>query len=117
MRSGGMSVLTGWLKLKWAPVLLALVSVLALAEQTVEVRIEKYAFTPQAVSIRVGDSVTWVNREKRTSHSIILPIAGVSESERLFPDERWTYRFEQPGRYDYHCGPHPEMKGLVVVSE
>ncbi len=112
-----MNVFAGWLQWKRAPVLLALVSFLALAEETVEVSIEKYAFTPQQVNIRVGDSVKWVNREKRTSHSIVLPIAGVPESERFFPDESWTYRFAEPGRYDYHCGPHPEMKGLVVVSE
>ncbi|MBV2194369.1 MAG: plastocyanin, partial [Azonexus sp.] len=34
-----------------------------------------------------------------------------------FPQESWQRRFEKPGRYDYHCGPHPEMKGVVVVSE
>lgn len=117
MRSGDMTVFTGWLQWKRAPVLLALVSFLALAEETVEVSIEQYTFTPQQVNISVGDSVKWVNREKRTSHSIILPIVGVPESERFFPDESWTYRFERPGRYDYHCGPHPEMKGQVIVTE
>ncbi len=117
MRSGGMVVFTGWLKLKRAPALLALVSFLAVAEQTVEVSIEKYVFTPQEVTIRVGDSVKWINREKRTSHSVLFPQEGGRESERMFPDESWQRQFTQPGRYPYTCGPHPEMKGLVVVSE
>lgn len=97
--------------------ILALVSFSALAEQTVEVNIEKYTFTPQEINIRVGDTVKWVNREKRTSHSVIFPQEGGRESERFFPDESWQRQFTQPGNYPYHCGPHPEMKGLVVVSE
>ena len=108
---------TGWLKLKRAPALLALVSFFAVAEQTVEVSIEKYVFTPQEVTIRVGDSVKWINREKRTSHSVLFPQEGGRESERMFPDESWQRQFTQPGRYPYTCGPHPEMKGLVVVNE
>lgn len=112
-----MSVFTGLLKLKRASALLALVSFAALAEQTVEVSIVNYTFTPQEVSIRVGDTVKWVNREKRTSHSVLFPQEGGRESERLFPEESWQRQFTQAGHYPYHCGPHPEMKGLVVVSE
>jgi plastocyanin len=105
------------LQLKRASVLLVLVSFSVFAEQTVEVGIEKYTFTPAEVSIRVGDTVKWVNREKRTSHSVLFPAEGGRESERMFPDESWQRQFTQPGRYPYTCGPHPEMKGLVVVSE
>ncbi len=87
------------------------------AAETVEVEIEGYRFVPAEVTIRVGDSVAWTNREKRTSHSILFPAEGGLESERLFPGERWSRRFSQLGRHDYHCGPHPEMKGVVVVRE
>lgn len=104
-------------KLKRASALLALVSFAALAEQTVEVSIVNYTFTPPEVSIRVGDTVQWINREKRTSHSVVFSQEGGRESERLFPEESWQRQFTQPGQYPYHCGPHPEMKGLVVVSE
>lgn len=97
--------------------MLALFSFGALAEQLVDVRIEGYQYQPAEVTIRVGDSVRWTNHEKRTSHSVLFPRDGGLESERLFPQESWQRRFEKPGRYDYHCGPHPEMKGVVVVSE
>lgn len=100
-----------------APVLLALFSISALAQTLVEIRIEGYKFIPSEVSIRAGDSVRWINREKRTSHSVVFPAEGGLESERLFPEESWERRFEKAGRYEYHCGPHPEMKGLIVVSE
>ena len=103
--------------LRRAPVLLALFSISALAQTLVEIRIEGYKFLPSEASIRAGDSVRWINREKRTSHSVVFPAEGGLESERLFPEESWERRFEKAGRYEYHCGPHPEMKGLIVVSE
>ena len=107
----------GWLSLKRAPLVLALFSFSALAQRVAEVRVEGYQFVPPEVSVRVGDSVRWTNHEKRTSHSVVFPAEGGLESERMFPDESWQRRFDKPGRYEYHCGPHPEMKGAVVVGE
>ena len=100
----------------WVPVWLALISFAACGE-TVEVAIQDYKFTPAEVTIRVGDSVQWTNRERRTSHSVLFPAENGLESERLFPDESWQRRFSKAGRYDYTCGPHPEMKGVVIVGE
>ena len=106
----------GWSMLKRAPLLLALFSISALAQNTVEVRIENYQYAPVEVNIKAGDTVRWVNREKRTSHSVVFPKEGGLESERMFPDESWQRRFDKAGRYEYHCGPHPEMKGSIVVE-
>ena len=106
----------GRLIAKGAPVLLALLSFSAVAQMTAEVRIEGYKFLPPEVTIRAGDSVRWVNREKRTSHSVVFPAEGGRESERMFPDESWQQQFEKAGRCEYHCGPHPEMIGVVVVD-
>ncbi len=100
-----------------APAVLALFSLAALAQTVVEVSIEAYRFTPLQISIRAGDSVLWRNQEKRTSHSVVFPAEGGLESERLFPGESWQRRFDQPGRYEYQCGPHPEMKGLILVAD
>lgn len=102
--------------LKRVPAVLALVSFCAIAQQTVEVTIQDYRFSPQEVRIKAGDTVTWVNREKRTSHSVLFPSENGLESERLFPGERWQRTFTQPGAYRYRCGPHEEMTGSVVVE-
>ena len=107
----------GRLHSRRASLVLALVSFSVFAGPTVEVGIEKYTYTPAEVTIRVGDTVKWVNREKRTSHSILFPQEGGRESERLFPDESWQREFTRAGRYPYTCGPHPEMKGVVIVVE
>lgn len=86
-------------------------------QQTVEVVIQNYSFQPQLVQIKVGDTVKWVNREKRTSHSVVFSVEQGGESERFFPDESWQRSFDAPGRFLYHCGPHPEMTGVVEVSD
>lgn len=96
--------------------LLALVSISAAAEKPVEVTIRDYRFSPQEVRIKAGDTVKWINREKRTSHSVLFQAENGLESERLFPDESWQRTFERPGTYGYRCGPHEEMNGTVIVE-
>lgn len=49
-----------------------------------QVVVEKYAFSPMELRIKRGDTVTWVNNEKRVSHSVLL-IGRNEESERFFP--------------------------------
>ncbi len=115
--SSAVIALRRWRFAKGAPVLLALFSLVATAQTVVEVHIVNYHFEPPTVNIKVGDSVRWINGEKRTSHSVVFPDENGLESERLFPDEHWERRFDRPGRYAYQCGPHPEMKGEVLVGE
>lgn len=97
-----------------AGIAMALLTVSAPAAETVEIVIQNFRFTPARVSIRTGDTVRWTNQEKRASHSILFP-AETLESERLFPGESWHRRFDHPGSHAYHCGPHPEMEGVVEV--
>ena len=89
----------------------------AMAGETVEVRIAGYKYEPAELKVKAGTTVRWINGEKRVSHSILFLGAGGFESERIFPGESWTRTFDQPGRYAYSCGPHPEMKGAVEVAE
>lgn len=82
----------------------------------VEVGILDYKFTPPQLTIKVGTTVRWLNQEKRTTHSVLFTGAGGFESERFFPGESWQRRFDTPGRFEYSCGPHPEMKGRIDVE-
>ena len=52
--------------------------------KTVEVTIEKYLYKPAELQIRAGTTVRWVNREARTSHSVLW-LADKTESPRFFP--------------------------------
>lgn len=96
----------------------AFVSLACAAPQarSADVQIENYRFAPAEVTVKVGEPVVWTNAEKRVSHSVLFTGPGGLESERMFPGERWERRFDKPGRYPYTCGPHPEMKGVVIVT-
>jgi len=87
------------------------------AAETVEVAIEKMMFLPQRLQIKTGTTVIWINKEKRTSHSLYFEKEGLSESDRIFPGESWQRSFHKPGTYAYHCGPHEEMTGIIEVTE
>lgn len=84
------------------------------AEHVVDIRDSK--FVPEISRIKTGDTVRWINQERRTSHSILFLGAGGFESERFFPGDSWQRTFDKPGRYEHSCGPHPEMKGVVEVE-
>ena len=82
----------------------------------VEVAMQKYKFIPQVLEIKVGQSVKWINKEKRQYHSVWFEKQGEEESEYLFPDDVWNKTFDKPGVYEYRCGPHPEMIGKIIVK-
>ncbi len=87
--------------------------------ETVEVEISKYKYHPAGVELKVGDTVRWVNRERRQYHSVKIHREGSTDplidSGYLFPEDRWEYTFADPGSYSYLCGPHPEMQGSIRV--
>lgn len=89
----------------------------AVAGETVEVRIADYKYAPADLQIRAGTTVRWINAEKRTSHSVLFTGPGGFESDRIFPGESWQRVFDKPGTHEYTCGPHPEMKGRIEVTE
>ncbi len=97
--------------------LAALASAGALAQGTVEVNIEQYKFAPRELKVKAGTTVKWINNEKRASHSVLFPDEGGLESDRMMPGDSWQRTFLKPGRYRYGCGPHPEMSGVVEVTE
>lgn len=86
------------------------------SEEVVGVKIEKMQFVPQHLKVKVGATVTWLNMEKRSNHSVFFQQEGLAESDRLFPGEIWQRIFDKPGIYPYICGPHPDMTGTVEVS-
>jgi plastocyanin len=39
------------------------------------------------------------------------------EPDYLFPGEIYRRTFNQVGRFNYRCGPHPKMTGSVHVKQ
>lgn len=89
------------------------------AEGVTVVKMYKYNFCPAAVTVPAGTTVRWVNVDKRTSHSVLSPGAGMKESDRAFPEESIEFTFLTAGDQETLCGPHWEtqqMIGMVTVT-
>jgi plastocyanin len=79
------------------------------------VTMAQYAFGPAALTVHVGDTITWTNRDQ-APHDVTTTSAPVAlHSPTLATGQSWTYTFSQPGTYAYICSIHPDMKAQVIV--
>ena len=101
------------------PALLVIAAVLVLVAPigtraaTHEVTIAGFAFTPQELTVTVGDTVTWTNTDP-VAHTA-TSTAGAFDSGEVAEGASYSVTFTSPGTYDYLCTPHPSMTGRVVV--
>lgn len=85
--------------------------------RTVEIVVtgrDRWAYLPSPLTIRVGETVEWVNRDPDDAHNVSIPglqydgrFLGYQESDQV--------TFGRPGRFTYVCLPHPSMAGVVIV--
>jgi plastocyanin len=85
--------------------------------EIVEVSIVNMKFEPARIEVKAGTTVRWVNKEKRSNHTVFFEKEGLAESDRLFPGESFERKFDSAGVYPYICGPHPHMTGEIVVTQ
>ncbi|MEM9259586.1 MAG: lamin tail domain-containing protein, partial [Bacteroidota bacterium] len=100
-----------------------LVSCQLTAQTNHSVAVTSNVFTPDNLTIQVGDTVTWTNTEGRHN---------VNGQQNEYPNNpegffsgpaampTWTYQFvfNTTGTYDYQCDPHVNfgMTGKIVVE-
>lgn len=72
-------------------------------------------FTPDRLTVAVGEKVTWRNDET-LDHNVVAQ-AGAKFQSRAF-GQGGTYSFtpRKPGTIDYVCTLHPGMDGQIVVE-
>jgi len=79
-----------------------------------DVKIDNFSFGPQTVTVHVGATVTWTNRDD-IPHTVVST-DGVFKSKVRDTDETFSYTFTKAGTYAYFCSVHPKMTGSVVVQ-
>lgn len=78
-----------------------------------EVWIWGMEFRPNTLTVPVGTRVTWTNKEG-TTHTIVSAQTGIFDAG-LDAFGTFSFTFTEPGRYEYYCGPHVGMEGVIVV--
>jgi plastocyanin len=81
---------------------------------TAEVKIDNFSFGPVTLTIPVGTTVTWTNRDD-IPHTVVSDDK-VFKSKVLDTDEKFSFTFTKAGTYPYFCSVHPKMTGKVVVQ-
>jgi plastocyanin len=104
------SLLVGSLALAAA---LTLASGVALAADQA-VTIADFAFSPQTVTVTVGDTVTWTNSDQ-IAHTATAG-DGSWDTGDIAQGQSAAITFSTAGTFAYICTPHPTMTGTVVVE-
>ena len=85
----------------------------------VVVNIAKMKYEQPEVTIKPGQTVTWINTEAMP-HNVAFKAGVVGDAKMdgamMKKDQSYSITFNEAGTYDYHCTPHPFMKAKVIVE-
>lgn len=89
----------------------------AAAVSTNKVTIESFSFMPMAIRVQVGTTVTWTNHDV-IEHNVVADTVGphAPHGALLSKGQSYSFTFNTAGTYTYHCMPHPDMHGTVIVT-
>ncbi len=87
------------------------------SSSTNAVAIKNFQFTPKKIEVKAGTKVTWTNQDSAV-HTVTSDEGAPTtfDSGNLAQGKTYSFTFDKPGTYQYHCEIHVSMKGTVVVS-
>ena len=77
-------------------------------------KIDNFTFNPKQVTVKAGDTITWVNHDD-IPHTVTSQTQAF-RSKALDTDDKFSFTFATPGTYPYFCALHPQMTGTIVVE-
>jgi plastocyanin len=77
------------------------------------VMIDNFTFEPAQLTVKVGTTVTWKNRDD-IPHTVVS--AGKFRSKAMDTDDSYSFTFTAAGDYPYFCSLHPHMTGTIKVE-
>jgi plastocyanin len=80
------------------------------------VTITNFAFAPAAVSVKIGTTVTWTNKDADAHTVTSQGAGGPPQSAALATGQSYSYAFTTPGTYSHLCTIHPFMTATVTVT-
>lgn len=77
---------------------------------------KEWGYDPRAIQVARGTTVTFTNAGV-VFHTVTSDAAPRAFDAGANPKEQVTITFDKPGTWEYHCGVHPDMKGVVHVCD
>jgi plastocyanin len=87
----------------------------AAAGDVVEIKMKDIKFDPADATVKVGQTVKWVN-EDSVDHDAVAD-NGEFKSELFGEGKSFETKLDKPGTVPYVCTVHPNMKGTLTVTE
>jgi plastocyanin len=78
------------------------------------VTIDASRFEPQVLTVEVGDTVVWMNKDV-VVHTATSRAGGFNSGD-IAPGHSWSYTTRQAGEFPYICRIHPAMKATLRVT-
>lgn len=82
------------------------------ATQTVQIRF--FAYTPQTITVHVGNTVTWTNGD--TAPHTATADDGSFNTGMIVQGASASVTLTRAGTFTYHCIIHPDMVATLVVT-
>lgn len=83
--------------------------------ETKTVTIQSFKFNPQDLTINVGDTVSWTNKDT-AAHTATASDKSF-DSGKLDTDQSFSFTFSKAGSFSYVCAFHDRMTATIVVQE
>jgi plastocyanin len=82
--------------------------------QTHTVTIEDMRFLPELLTVALGDTIVWVNKDL-VPHTA-TSTAGTFDSKDIQTNRSWKFTIRKTGDFAYLCTLHPSMKAMLRVK-
>jgi plastocyanin len=76
--------------------------------------IEAMQFAPMVAEVKVGETVTWKNKDA-FPHTVTAENRNF-DSGAIATNRSWKFKPNKTGTFPYVCTLHPTMKGILVVK-
>ena len=80
---------------------------------TIEITMENLVISPAEVSAKVGDTITWINKDV-FAHTATAKNGDFDVT--LAPNKSATSVLKKAGTVDYYCRFHPNMKASLKIE-
>ena len=84
------------------------------AEEANVVNIDNFTFAPVDLTVPVGTTVKWSNRDD-IPHTVVEKTKAF-RSKAMDTDDSYSFTFANEGTFEYFCSLHPHMVGKVIVT-
>jgi plastocyanin len=80
-----------------------------------KVSVRDNTFTPGAIKVKIGDTITWENGGA-VAHTVTATDGADFDSGTLAPGKSFTFTADKAGTISYVCNFHAGMQGTIEVG-